>query len=132
MSITYNVPVDFQVFQELNYQRQSEDDTCNDVIRRYLKLSVNPKSSNSKDVGGKSWSSEGVDFPHGTEFRGKYKGKTYTARIENGVLLAEGKPARGLSNAVNVATGKGRNGWLFWECKRPGELTFTLVNTLRK
>lgn len=82
--------------------------------------------------GGKSWLSEGVEFPHGTEFRGTSKGKSYSARIENGDLLAEGKPARGLSHAVQVATGTGRNGWLFWQCKRPADPAFKLVDQLRK
>jgi hypothetical protein len=99
------------------------------VIRRLLKL---PGKSKSYTPGGKPWISEAVIFPHGTEFRGIYKGKSYSARIDDGELLAEGKPARGLSNAVEVATGTGRNGWKFWQCKRPGEPEFRLVDHLRK
>lgn len=129
----YNIEVDFEVFKELTHQRQSEADDYNNVIRRLLKLSPKSKVGSSKGIsGGKSWLSEGVEFPHGTEFRGTSKGKAYSARIENGDLLAEGKPARGLSHAVEVATGTGRNGWLFWQCKRPADPAFKLVDQLRK
>jgi len=128
----YNLEVDFEVFKELTYQRQSEGEDCNDVIRRLLKLGLSSKSRDSTVAGAKSWSSEGVNFPHGTEFRGTYKGKSYSARIQDGELLVEGKSARGLSHAVKVATGTGRNGWLFWQCKRPGDPAFRLVDQLRK
>jgi hypothetical protein len=125
----HTVEVDFEVFKNLTFKRTSEDHTVNDVLREMLDLPALPKGA---ATGKKSWTSEDVVFPHGTEFRGTRKGNTYTAHIDDGQLLVNGQVCAGFSPAVKAATGKGENGWTFWRCKRPGDTDFALVDQFRK
>lgn len=126
----YTIEVDFEVFKELTYRRQSEADDCNAVIRRLLNLP--PNSTLKPDAGGMPWIAGNVSFPHGTEFRATRKGKTYSARVNDALLLVNGEAASSLSHAAELASGMGENGWLFWRCKRPGDADFKLVDELRK
>ena len=107
----------------------SEEDTLNNVLREMLNLGQVPKRAQN---GKKSWFSENVEFPHGTQFRATRKGKIHVAHIEDGELRYNGEFSAGFSPAAGKATGTNTNGWTFWHCKRPGDTDFVLVDTLRK
>jgi len=84
----------------------------------------------SRNGGG--WSTKGVTFPEGTEFRGTYKGQTYHARVESGALVFNGKRYDSPSPAAVDITGKPWNGWHFWECRFPGKTSWQMIKALRK
>src|SRR5262249_20273772 len=106
------IAIDFDVYKELTYRRQSEAEDYNDVLRKLLKLPVKRKSMD-EPTGGQSWFSEGVEFPHGTEFRGKRLGTLYTATVDDGKLVADGESFDSLSPAAAHFLGYNQNGWTF-------------------
>ena len=127
---SYSVNVDFDVYKELTYRRESEEEDYNDVLRKLLKLPVKPKESPNGSA--RPWISERVTFPSGTTIRAKYKGVVHTGSIENGALIVNGKTFSGFSPAAKHVTGHNQNGWKFWECKRPVDADFIPVDQLRR
>jgi hypothetical protein len=124
------IDVDFDVYKELTMRRQSENDTYNDVIRRLLKLGQAPISKLTTLSKGANF--KGVMFPDGTQFRVTYKGRTYTAEIKNGVWVgADGETRASPSEAAVKITGNNVNGWRFWQCKRPSDLHWQVMDRLR-
>ncbi len=123
------IDVDFEVYKKLTNLRKSEDHSFNDVLREMVELPAIQKPA-GEEVN-KPWISMGVIFPHGTQFRGRRKGKEYAAKIDNGELMVSGRKCDGLSPAVKIATGKGENGWKFWFCKRPGDVDWIVADQLR-
>ena len=81
---------------------------------------------------GKPWVVKGVVFPHGTEFRANHKGQVYQGRVENGALMVNGKRFTSPSAAAMSITGYSINGWIFWECRRPGETTWQIIKKLQE
>ena len=79
-----------------------------------------------------SWTGKGVTLPAGTSLRGRYKGRTLAARIENGQISFDGQtfgtPSAAGAAAVNRQS---CNGWTFWEAKRPGDAGWVLLTNLR-
>ena len=126
------IEIDFQVFKELTMRRESEEITYNDVIRNLLGLApieVENKTVNSEY--GVPWEVKGVTFPHGTEFRSTYKGRTYYGKVENGVLVVNGKSFSYPSKAAISITKNSVNGWIFWECRFPGQSSWKSISKLR-
>lgn len=127
------IEVDFDVFKALTNRRPSEEVTDNDVLRELLGLS--PKRQ-SGIVGTTSspgdWVVKGVRFPTGSEFRARYKGQVYLARVEKGALVHNGKPFDSPSAAAVSITGNPVNGWNFWEARLPGRTNWTTIRALRK
>lgn len=129
----YNIEVDFEVYKQLTMLRETEDVTNNDVIRKLLGLSRETTQSNSASKSqANDWITQGVRFPVGTEFRKNYKGKTYTAKVQDGCLVLGGKQFNSVSMAAVSVTGINTNGWRFWECKLPGSSTWQLIERLRR
>jgi hypothetical protein len=132
--VGYQIEVDFDVYKQLTWERQTEAEDYNAVLRRLLKLP--PKATNTETTSissGQPLVVKGVTFPAGTEFRAKYHGATYTAMVQDGALLIDGKKFYSPSPAaMYVAKGISTNGWAFWECKRPGDKNFTPIDRLRK
>jgi hypothetical protein len=80
----------------------------------------------------KGWMFKDTFFPEGTEFRATYKGTTYTALIKNGVWRdSEGFVLTSPSDAASKVTGTKVNGWGFWQCKRPGDSSWTRLSDVR-
>ncbi|MGK7346197.1 MAG: DUF2924 domain-containing protein [Candidatus Nitrospinota bacterium M3_3B_026] len=77
------------------------------------------------------WTTKGVTFPKGTEFRSNYKGETISGIVESGGLVIDGKTFYSLSSAANKVTGNSVNGWIFWECRLPNETSWKLAKTFR-
>lgn len=123
------IDVDFDVFKALTALRETEAVTMNDVIRSLLKLDAEPEG---KIAATKGVSFKGMFFPDGTQFQGNYKGRRYTARIVDGNWIDDtsGERRSSPSDAVNKITGTTVNGWRFWRCKRPGDVSWTLLDTL--
>ena len=124
------IEVDFQVYKELTARRDTEEITYNDVIRRLLWPKERITARVAPIQNGATF--KGVFFPDGTQFRGTYKGRTYTAEIKNGMWVgSDGVTRNSPSEAAVKITGKNWNGWRFWHCKRPGELSWQLIDGLR-
>jgi hypothetical protein len=125
------IEVDFDVFKELTARRRDEQDSYNDVLRRILKIAgelVRPKTATTST----GVAFKGVFFPDGTVFRANYKGRTYTAEIKSGHWVdSDGTTRTSPSEAAVRITTKNWNGWRFWHCKRPGDSSWQLIDSLR-
>lgn len=73
------------------------------------------------------WVVDGVAFPNGTEFRGKYKGYCYYAQVCDGALMLNGKKFLSPSAAAVSITRNAVDGWLFWDCKLPGDSSWVSI-----
>ena len=125
------IEIDFEVFKEITKRRTDENVTPNDVLREVFGLQQKHIENNGKEENGRSWVSKGVAFPHGTKFRAIYKGQTYLAIVVDGGLSMDGKRYRSPSAAAVSITGNAVNGWVFWECKLPGQDTWEVIKNLR-
>ena len=79
-AIIQSVEIDFEVFKALTALRTSEQDSYNDVLRSLLKLASkkftqSPEQMSRAAQAEKIGQTGGVNFPPGTEFRARYKGK---------------------------------------------------------
>jgi predicted CopG family antitoxin len=129
-----SIEVDFEVYKQLTVRRATERVTYNDVIRELLGLKAQSPES-SKQVNGPSpddWITKGVRFPIGTDFRANYKGKVYTARVEGGALVLNGKAYDTPSSAAMSLTASAVNGWAFWECRLPGQSGWKQMKSFRR
>jgi len=128
--MSYSLEVDFTVYKELTYRRESETDTYNSVIRRLLSLP--PVVNAPHSVGdGRPLLADGVRFPHGAEFRLKHKGTFHYGKVEDGELVVDGKRFTSVSAAGVHVTGTSVNGWRMWWCKRPGDNDYVSIDQLR-
>lgn len=127
-----NIEIDFEVFKEITSRRPTEDVTPNDVLRELLGLPSKESGELPVSPTGKPWIAKGVTFPHGTEFRATYKGQSYRAVVEDGALVLNGKKFSSPSAAAVSITRNSVNGWVFWECKLPGQQEWRLIKNYRK
>lgn len=129
-----NIEIDFDVFKELTNRRAAENVTYNDVLRDLLGLEPFKSSvtSSAFEPPTGSWTTKGVTFPAGTEFRANYKGKAIFGKVESGFLVVNGKRFDSPSAAAVSLTGNMVNGWIFWECRLPGKTSWQVIKTLRK
>jgi hypothetical protein len=127
-----SVEVDFEVYKQLTVRRATEHVTYNDVIRDLLGLSGKQalKQPNPESIS--DWITKGVRFPAGTEFRAEYKGRQFKAVVEAGALVLNGKRFESPSSAAMSVTESAVNGWVFWECKLPGQSSWKLIKSLRR
>jgi hypothetical protein len=130
----HTIEVDFEVLKELMARRESEAVTYNDVIRRLLGLATSTRGFGRSPIevnARGAWTTKGVTFPVGTEFRGAHKGRTHMGVVENGAFVVNGKSYDSPSAAAVAITGNPVNGWTFWECRRPGETRWQVLKGLR-
>jgi hypothetical protein len=143
-----NIQIDFDVFKALTLRRPNESVTENDVLRTLLGLpeagsrQVSPqpseatptqKTSNPAPPWPAFWTTKGVRFPEGTEFRAKYKGQTHLGRVQRSALVVNGKRFNSPSAAaMSITGGKPINGWRFWQCRMPGEADWKSIKSLRR
>jgi len=128
------IEIDFDVFKELTNRRSMESVSYNDVLRELLGLNPLKKSAPSPDIAASAgaWTTKGVTFPEGTEFRSTYKGRTISGKVESGFLIVNGKRFDSPSSAAVSITGNMVNGWIFWECRLPGKVSWQIIKSLRK
>ena len=124
------IEVDFEVYKHLVMDLKNEEDSFNNVLRRMLGLKT--ITTNSPLINGKAWSKKGVTLPHGTELRLTFYGKIYYGEINNGSFKINGKSFPAPSPAAMEITNVNTNGWRYWECKRPGDNTWILLDKLWK
>jgi len=137
----HTIEIDFEVFKKLTALRETEAVTYNDVLRKLLGInSTAPSSASTRaeihpfgipNAPG-SWTTKGVTFPAGTEFRTSYKGEIVYGRVEAGALAVNDKRYESPSAAAAAITGTAVNGWIFWECRKPGSTTWQMIKSLRK
>jgi hypothetical protein len=127
-----SIDIDFEVFKELTMRRASASVTYNDVLRDLLKLEHRSKGGSTPTSNGTPWITKGVVFPHGTEFRATYKGKSYSASVDHGTLIFNSTKYGSLSPAAIAITGRPTNGWIFWQCRLPGQTTWKVADHYRK
>jgi hypothetical protein len=141
------IEIDFEVFKALTANLQDERDTYNEAIRRLLNLpasdlDVDPISFEPAGIAGQGggllgtssgvWYSN-VFFPEGTLFRATYKGQTYYAGIRGGAWMdANGTSRTSPSHAASVISGTNVNGWRFWFAKRPNDIDWLRLDSLRQ
>ena len=89
---------------------------------------VSPKNP----IDGLPWIIDGLAFPKGTEFRGKYKGYFYYGKVSGGALMMNGKEFLSPSAAAMTITRSSVDGWLFWDCKPPGASSWINIHTLKQ
>jgi hypothetical protein len=147
----HTIEIDFDVFKKLTLMRDTEAVSYNDVIRSLLGFgpsatSVEQAKDQPANVGAVkataqssvnasasgSWVVKNVTFPSGTEFRATHRGKAILGRVEAGALAVNGKRYESPSAAAVAITGTSVNGWIFWECKRPGSSSWQLLKSLRR
>ncbi len=127
------ISIDFNVFKALTAQLRSPADSYNEVLRRLLDLPPSDSSDHAVEAAdARAWVTGGATFPHGTELRARYKGNTYTARVENGSLVYNGESYDSPSPAAAAVTGNSVNGWIFWECRTPGRSSWVRIDSLRR
>lgn len=130
----HTIEVDFDVLKALMLRRATEQVSYNDVLRDVLKLgpgaAVRPAAVDAGLKG--AWTSKGVVFPAGTEFRARYKGEVHTGRVADGALIVNGERYDSPSSAAMSLTDSPVNGWTFWECRRPGDTSWQVIKGLRK
>jgi len=83
-------------------------------------------------IDGLPWIIDGLAFPKGTEFRGKYKGYFYYGKVSGGALMMNGKEFLSPSAAAMTITRSSVDGWLFWDCKPPGASSWINIHTLKQ
>ena len=136
----HTIEIDFDVFKKLTVLRETEVVSYNDVLRRVLGMGsalskVTPtnfiQSPGSQNTTG-SWTTKAVTFPVGTEFRASHKGQPIYGRVEAGALVVSGKRFLSPSAAAVSITGNPVNGWMFWECKKPGAPSWQILKSFRK
>lgn len=134
------IDIDFDVHKLIESERTSFSDSPNEVLRRLLKLgtsSIKTPPPPSPESGGGAWLGKGVTLPHGTELRMRHNGRQYSGIIDNGEWLVEGKrfnsPSAAAGGVALTRDGKSTqlDGWIYWYCKRPGDIDWTSIKQLR-
>jgi hypothetical protein len=121
------IEIDFDVYKMLTAMLETEEMTLSDVIRRLAK----PPAQAPRQAVGKSFIADGVEFPHGTDFRMRHKGQWFTAKVSDGCLLQNGKGFGSVSKPACEITGTSVNGWKYWECRFLGHTDWQSIDTLR-
>jgi hypothetical protein len=88
--------------------------------------------SRKNPTDGLPWIIDGLAFPKGTEFRGKYKGYFYYGKVSDGALMINGREFLSPCAAAMAITRSSIDGWLFWDCKTPEASSWTNIHTLKK
>jgi predicted CopG family antitoxin len=134
------IELDFDVWKELTTLRISEEITYSDVIRDLLRKSRPSEETlvNTKTVKGglygrqeRGSSKMHIYIPNGTEFRAKYKGKMYAGVVQQDVLVVNGNSYPTPSAAAHSITNTPHNGWIFWQCRLPGQNKWRTAQELR-
>lgn len=127
------IEIDFDVYKQLTIRRKTANVSYNDVLRELLGLdAAEPAVATPEAASAGGWTTKGVTFPEGTEFRSTYKGKTITGKVNGGLLIVNGQSFNSPSSAACSLTGTSVNGWIFWECRFPGRTGWQLLKTLKK
>ena len=126
------IDVDFDVFKALTLLRDTEETSYNDIIRVLLKLDQPHKIATRNNIESKGVTFKGLHLPAGTQLRATYKGRTFTAEIQDGAWVdSEGVRRSSPSEAAGAITNTQINGWTFWEVRRPSDGRWRKLNAIR-
>lgn len=128
---TETIRIDFEVYKALTVRRASAAVSYNDVLRELLGLTHETRRPPTQNGSNGAWVSKGVVFPNGTDFRGRYKGRTFSGMVDGGALVVDGRRYSSPSPAAMAITKSQTDGWKFWECRRPGDTSWATIKTLR-
>lgn len=103
-----------------------------DVFQPFKNMDNVELDSPKNPIDGLPWIIDGLAFPKGTEFRGKYKGYFYYGKVSGGALMMNGKEFLSPSAAAMTITRSSVDGWLFWDCKPPGASSWINIHTLKQ
>jgi len=103
-----------------------------DVFQPFKNIDNVELDSPKNPIDGLPWIIDGLAFPKGTEFRGKYKGYFYYGKVSGGALMMNGKEFLSPSAAAMTITRSSMDGWLFWDCKPPGASSWINIHTLKQ
>jgi hypothetical protein len=135
-NMTYTqIDVDFDVWKAITTRRTSPEMTENSVLRSLLGLREGRKSEVPKvmpEAPARVWETKGVQFSVASEFRATYKGVEYRATITEAGIEYDGAIYKSVSGAAHAVTGTQVNGWRFWECRRPGQTKWILIDEVFK
>ena len=134
-NMTYTqIDVDFDVWKAITTRRTSPEMTENSVLRNLLGLGEarNDVPRVMPEPQAAVWVTKEVPFPGGTEFRATYKGLEYRATITESGIDYNGAIYKSVSGAAHAVSGTQVNGWRFWECRRPGQTRWILIDELFK
>jgi hypothetical protein len=95
------------------------------------KTAFRPTFNSKNQIEDLPWIVDGLAFPKGTEFRGKYKGYFYYGKVSSGALMMNGKEFLSPCAAATAITRSSLDGWLFWDCKPPGASSWINIYTLK-
>ena len=126
------IEIDFDVFKSLTVMRETESASYNDVLRKILNLpQISSTAPPKSRAVGRSFIADGVEFPHGTEFRMRHRGQWFTSQVSDGCLVHNGKGFSSVSKPACEITRTSVNGWKYWECRFPGHTEWQSIDTLR-
>ena len=103
-----------------------------DVFQESKNLDAVESTPQKNPVDGLPWIIDGLAFPKGTEFRGKYKGYVYYGKVSDGALMLGKKAFLSPCEAAVTITRSSVDGWLFWDCKPPGASSWIDIYTLKQ
>jgi len=143
------IEIDFDVHKCIEMERRGFDESDNAVLRRLLGL---PELSDASPVqpnevldalfnDSRPWRGKGVKLPEGTELLLEYQEVKARGIIHNGEWHIEGfedsfrTPSRAAITIVTKERAEedeiSLNGWIYWQVKRPGDLEWKSLNSLR-
>ena len=113
--------------------QQSPEDAYQDKDFQSPERLGRVEQKSAKNSGGcVSWEVESVVFPDGTKFRGKYKGYFYYGKVRNGTLTLDEKEFVSPCEAALTITRTPIDGWLFWDCKLPEQVSWMNISEFKK
>ena len=135
MSQTSTIAIDFDVHKTIEINRNSFNETPNDVLRRLLGIEI--KADLKLVENGKPYTYQHLQVPHGSEAVMTYNGVDYTARIEDGFWITQDgqrhKSPSGAASAIAVTKNGGKtklDGWAYWRVKTPDSADYIGLTAL--
>ena len=114
------------------FQQSSEDAYQDKDFQSPERLGRVEQKSAKNSGGCVSWEVESVVFPDGTKFRGKYKGYFYYGKVRNGTMTLDEKEFVSPCEAALTITRNPIDGWLFWDCKLPEQVSWMNISEFKK
>ena len=127
---TTQIAVDLEVYKAIEHERQSFNETVNDILRRKYQLNPREDKKPEYDKGGLHVS--GTLLRNGLKLRRSFKGSIYEAKVENNKIIYNGKAFTAPSAPAVEATGTSVNGWQWWEYFDENTNSWRVLDRLRR
>ncbi|MGC2495372.1 hypothetical protein [Candidatus Binatus sp.] len=136
MTMLRSIKIDLDVYKKIVSKMVDTDRDENDALHRILGVTFS-NGTESAVSGNNGWSGHGVHLPEGTALRLTHLGHEYTAQIQKGAYLVEGKlhysPSAAAEAVARTRTGAkpSLDGWKYWEAQLVGETGWKRLDDLR-